>query len=275
MDNLFHSNSNLFFTGETQVCTFLPCTALQLATGRLGEWFPCFPETHICTFLANLPRGIRVTGHTPEHWYVWNLIKSPTKWDYLPYFWKHPLEKYLKAIKIQIIRILPFTMSFLGFMYFDIRLTLPKKRGQAFPRFWHFSAVNSKKMARVQPCFSIPLYLVLWHLFSCRRGLEKPLPAISGGMVLVTGIANLGVPTLCLWNLTGSSHWSESQGPQEPESPRAQKETDRQIGRQRQAERQTHTHTHTAHTHREPTMLLLTSLLLPYLLLLLCPLTPA
>lgn len=80
--NLFHSN--LLFTGETKVWAFLPCTALQPATGRIVSLFP-WDSSHICTFLANLLRGIRVTRHTPEHWYVWNLIKRPTKWDYLPY----------------------------------------------------------------------------------------------------------------------------------------------------------------------------------------------
>lgn len=83
--NLFHSN--LLFTGETRVWAFLPCLALQPAQGKIVSLLP-WGSPQICTFLADLPKGIRVTRHTPEHWYVWNLIKCLTKWDYLLYPWK-------------------------------------------------------------------------------------------------------------------------------------------------------------------------------------------
>lgn len=56
--------------------------ALQPATGRIASLFQ-WGSSHICTFLANLPKGIRVTRHTLEYRYVWNFIKCPTKWDYL------------------------------------------------------------------------------------------------------------------------------------------------------------------------------------------------
>ena len=61
--NLFHSN--LLFTGETRVWAFLSCTALQPALGRIVSLFP-WGSPQICTFLADLPKGIRVTRHTPE-----------------------------------------------------------------------------------------------------------------------------------------------------------------------------------------------------------------
>lgn len=151
-------------------------------------------------------------------------------------------------IKIQIIRILLFTMSSLGRTYFDIHLTLPKKGSPAFPRFRRVSSLKDKKMVGVQSCFSVVLLcLVSWPLFSFRRGLEKPLTGVSGGMVSLPGITKVWVPTLWLWRQGVGSHKSEGQSSQEANGPG---------------------------TKRQRNLLLLSSPLTPHFLLPQCPLTP-
>lgn len=118
-------------------------------------------------------------------------------------------------IKIQIIRTLPFTMSFLGFMYLDRLLTLTKKWGQACPWFWHSSAKSGKMWLGSNLVFQWCFFaLFLGITFLAGRGLEKPLTAVSSSRVLMPGISKLRVPTLWLWWLAVSSHRSESQGSQ-------------------------------------------------------------
>lgn len=210
--NLFHSN--LLFTGETKIWAFLP----------LRSPATCCQENSFLVLLGLLSR-LHFLGKSAKRYQ--SRQEHPGTLICLEFNQMSPRHgiiyptpgsahfKNISEIKIQIIRTLLFTMSFLGFMYLDTHVALPKKLAQAFPWFWPVSSESGNKTAGFQSCFSVILLsLVSWSLLSCTRGLEKLLKAVSGGMVLMPGMNKLIVPTLWLWRLVMSSHRSESQGPQ-------------------------------------------------------------
>ena len=215
---LFHSN--LPFTGETearQLSLAQPCNL------PLGESLPCFAGllSHLC-FLGRPAQRYQNLQARPTKGYVWNLIKRPTKMG----LFTLPLE----ALTLKIFKSDQNTNNegsalhnrlFRIYVSWYTYLTLPKKRGQAFPWFWHVSGERGRKTARIQPYFFFFLVILLclapWHLFSCVRDLEKPFSAVLGGMVQMLGIIKLQAPTLqvalksgreqfqaCKWGPTGT-----------------------------------------------------------------------
>lgn len=91
-------------------------------------------SSHICAFLANLCSKVSESAGMPHKMICLEFNQRPTKWDYLPCPWKTLTLKYLKVIKIQIMRALPFTIGFLGFMYFDTHTSLfPRSEVKHFP----------------------------------------------------------------------------------------------------------------------------------------------
>ena len=118
-------------------------------------------------------------------------------------------------------RALPFTIGFLGFMYFDTHTSLfPRSEVRHFPGSDMLVEREVERWPGSSPIFFflvILLCLAPWRLFSCMRDLEKPFSAVSGGMVQMLGITKLQAPTLqvalksgreqfqaCKWGPTGT-----------------------------------------------------------------------